>query len=148
MRRRKTYIHKKDSIFSKETESPESLLRLEASVIQGLISQSCLTLCDPNYCSPAGSSLRGISRTRILEWVAIPSSRGFSLTQGSNPCVLWLLLWQEDSLPLSHLGSPLWYRAPAKWKLNFSSSARHAEGILRKSRYPTEDRKVKMSVHG
>ena len=68
----------KDNIFSKETESPESLLRLEASVIQGLISQSCLTLCDPIYCSPAGSSLRGISPARILEWVAVSSSRRFS----------------------------------------------------------------------
>ena len=68
----------KDNIFSKETESPESLLRLEASVIQGLISQSCLTLCDPIYCSPAGSSLRGTSRARILEWVAVSSSRRLS----------------------------------------------------------------------
>ena len=27
-------------------------------------------------------------------------------TQGSNPCVWYLLHWQVDSLPLSHLGSP------------------------------------------
>ena len=31
-------------------------------------------------------------------------SPGDLLDLGSNPC---LLLWQEDSLPLSHLGSPL-----------------------------------------
>ena len=29
-----------------------------------------------------------------------------SLTQGSNPCLLHLLHWQADSLPLSHQGSP------------------------------------------
>ena len=28
-------------------------------------------------------------------------------TQGSNPCLLCLLHWQVDSLPLYHLGSPL-----------------------------------------
>ena len=38
--------------------------------------QSCLTLCDPMDCSPPGSSVRGILQARILEWVAIPFSRG------------------------------------------------------------------------
>ena len=37
--------------------------------------QSCPTLCDPLDCSPLGSSVRGISRARILGWVAIPYSR-------------------------------------------------------------------------
>ena len=32
--------------------------------------------------------------------------RGLFLTQGSNPCLLYLLHWQMDSLPLRHLGSP------------------------------------------
>ena len=36
----------------------------------------CLTLCDPMDCSPPGSSVCGISQARILEWVAIPFSRG------------------------------------------------------------------------
>ena len=47
--------------------------------------QSCLTLCNPLDCSPSGSSVHGIFQARILEWVAISSSRGISLTQGSNP---------------------------------------------------------------
>ena len=34
--------------------------------------QSCLILCDPMYYSPPGSSVRGILRARILEWVAMP----------------------------------------------------------------------------
>ena len=41
--------------------------------------QSCLTLCDPMDSSPPGSSVHGILLTRILEWVAMPSSRGSSL---------------------------------------------------------------------
>ena len=40
--------------------------------------QSCLTLCDAMDCSPSGCSVHGILQTRILEWVAIPSSRGSS----------------------------------------------------------------------
>ena len=38
--------------------------------------QSCLTLCDPRDCSPPGSSVHGIVQARVLEWVAISSSRG------------------------------------------------------------------------
>ena len=34
-----------------------------------------LTLCDPKDCSPPGSSVHGISQVKILEWVAISSSR-------------------------------------------------------------------------
>ena len=40
--------------------------------------QSCLTLCDPMDCSPLGSSVHRILQARILEWVAMPSSRGSS----------------------------------------------------------------------
>ena len=32
--------------------------------------------------------------------------QGIFPTQGSNPHLLWLLHWQPDSLPLSHLASP------------------------------------------
>ena len=35
-------------------------------------------LCDPMDCSPPGSSVHGILRARILEWVVIPFSRGSS----------------------------------------------------------------------
>ena len=40
--------------------------------------QLCPILCDPMDCSPPGSSVRGILQARILEWVAMPSSRGSS----------------------------------------------------------------------
>ena len=41
------------------------------------VAQSCLTLSDPMDCSPPGSSIHGIFRVRVLEWVAIASSRFF-----------------------------------------------------------------------
>ena len=40
--------------------------------------QSCPILCDPVDCSPAGSSVHGISQARVLEWIAISFSRGSS----------------------------------------------------------------------
>ena len=40
--------------------------------------QSCLTFCYPMDCSPQSSSVHEILQTRILEWVAMPSSSGSS----------------------------------------------------------------------
>ena len=39
----------------------------------GLVSKSCPTLHDPMDYSPPGSSIRGISQARTLQWVAISS---------------------------------------------------------------------------
>ena len=47
--------------------------------------QSCLTLCDPVDCSPPGSFVHGILQARILEWVAISSSRGDLPDLGVKP---------------------------------------------------------------
>jgi len=43
--------------------------------VKVLVSQSCLTLCDPMDHSLSGSSVHGILQARILECVAIPFSR-------------------------------------------------------------------------
>ena len=40
--------------------------------------QLCLTLWDPMDCSPPGSSVHGILQARVLEWIAMPFSRGAS----------------------------------------------------------------------
>ena len=45
---------------------------------KSVVAQLCPTLCDPMDCSPPGSSVHGILQARILEWVAIPFSRGSS----------------------------------------------------------------------
>ena len=42
------------------------------------VTQSCPALCDPVDCSSPGSSVHGILQARILQWVAIPFSRGSS----------------------------------------------------------------------
>ena len=43
-----------------------------------LIARFCPILCDPVDCSPPGPSVHEILQARILEKVAISSSRGFS----------------------------------------------------------------------
>ena len=43
-----------------------------------LVTQLYLLLCDPMDCSPPGSSVHEILQAKILEWVAVPSSRGSS----------------------------------------------------------------------
>ena len=65
--------------------------------------QSCLTLCDSMDCSLPGSSVHGILQATILEWVAIPSSKGFS-HPGIEPRSSAL---QADSLLTEPPGKPL-----------------------------------------
>ena len=47
-------------------------------LVKVLVTQLCLSLCDPMDCSPPGSSVHGILQARTLEWVAISFSRGSS----------------------------------------------------------------------
>ena len=49
--------------------------------------QSC-RLCNLIVCGLPGSSVHGNSQASILEWIAISSSRGVFLTQGSNLFIL------------------------------------------------------------
>ena len=49
-----------------------------------MLSKSCLTLCDPMDCSTPVFSVQGIFQARILEWVAMPTSRGFSQPKDGN----------------------------------------------------------------
>ena len=46
------------------------------------VAQLCPTLSDPMNCSPPGFSVRGILRARILEWVVMPFSSGYSHIAG------------------------------------------------------------------
>ena len=48
------------------------------SPVYTLVMHTCPTLCDPMDCSSPGSSVHGILQARIMEWVAMPSSRGSS----------------------------------------------------------------------
>ena len=46
--------------------------------VKVLVTQLCPTLCDSMDYSPPGSSVHGILQPRMVEWVAIPFSRGSS----------------------------------------------------------------------
>ena len=46
------------------------------------VTQPCLTLCDPMDCSRQASPSKGILQARILEWVALPTSKGSSQLRG------------------------------------------------------------------
>ena len=67
------------------------------------VAQLCLTLCDPMECFLPGSSVHGIIQARILEWVAIPLSRGSSRPRD------WTQVYciAGGFFSLSHQGSPL-----------------------------------------
>ena len=53
-----------------------------------LVSQSCLTLCDPMDCRPTRLLYPWISQARTLEWVCHALLQGIFLTQGSNQDLL------------------------------------------------------------
>ena len=59
--------------------------------------QLCLTLCDTGDCGPPGSSIHGILYTKMLQWVALSSSRdllGDLPDPGLNLHLLISLHWQ------------------------------------------------------
>ena len=69
--------------------------------------QLCPALCHSMDCSPPGSSVLGISQSRILEWVAVSSSRGSSQPRYRThiscvSCICMRVLYHQH-----HLGSPL-----------------------------------------
>ena len=68
--------------------------------------QSCLTLYNSMDYSPPGSSVHRILQARILEWVAMRSSRA-SCWPRYQTLILCLLPWQMDSLTLAPPGKPL-----------------------------------------
>ena len=68
--------------------------------------QSCPSLCDPMDHSLPGSSVHGILQARILEWAAMPSSRGSSWPRDGS-CVSYLH-WLAGSLPLAPPGKSVY----------------------------------------
>ena len=77
-----------------------------------VVTQSCLTLCDPMDCSPPGSSVHGILQARILEWAAISFSRGSSQPKNRthSPAL------QADSLLTEPPGKPCLRRQVAAYQ--------------------------------
>ena len=79
-----------------------------------LVAQWYLTLCSPTDCSPPGSSVHRISQARILEWVAISSSRVYSWARDQTciscvsclgrqilyHCTPWEAKWVLSAFPM------------------------------------------------
>ena len=88
-----------------------------------LLPQSCLTLCDPVDCSPPGSFVHGILRIRILQWVAMRSSRASSQPRDWT-CISYVSCAGKRVLyHWCHLGSP----REQKWR--FLKKARNKTTI-------------------
>ena len=64
------------SIYMSEHVNTRVCVRVRVYVC--VCAQLCWTLCNPVDCSLSGSSVCGILQARILEWLAIPSSKGSS----------------------------------------------------------------------
>ena len=81
---------------------PKTVVLFSHWMTELVFSHQCPALCDPVDCSLPGSSVRGVSQARILEWVAVPSP-GDLPNPGTQPMSSQ---WQAGSLPLSLQGSP------------------------------------------
>ena len=72
-----------------------------------LIAQLCPTLCDLMDCGPPGSSVHGILQARILEWIAIPYSKGSSRPRNQTWVSLtagrFLTIWATREATSSYL---------------------------------------------
>ena len=91
------------------SSSPTSLAPRESLVynVSAQLLSLCLTLCGPLDCNLPVSSVHGIFQARILEWVAIFSSRENLPDPGIEPVSPASLASQVDSLPTEPLGKPL-----------------------------------------
>ena len=88
-----------------------------------LVTQLCPTLCDPMDYSPPGSSVHGTFQARILEWVAIPFSKGSSRPRDG----ICLLHCRQIFLPSEPPGKPHFTLLPTmkvseSWGCSGSSS--------------------------
>ena len=77
-----------------------------SSICVCLVTQSCLTLCDPLDCSPPGSSVHGIFQAKMLEWVAISCSRGSCWPRGWTRIYCVSDTGRQILDHLWHLGNP------------------------------------------
>ena len=66
------------TIFITAVKSELFLEKYDVCVCVCSVTQLCPSVCDPMDCSLPGSSVHGIYQARLLEWVAMPSSRGSS----------------------------------------------------------------------
>ena len=68
--------------------------------------QLCLTLCDRMNCRLPDSSVDGIFQARILEWIAMPSSRGYSWPRDWTH-LSWVCCITSGFFTAESLGKPI-----------------------------------------
>ena len=127
--------------------------------LEGCMHAKSLQLCHPIDCNPLGSSVQGILHVRMLEWFAMPSSRGSSWPRDWTCVSLYLLYWQASSLSLAPLRKPHFrlliikfncqiYGVP--WWLSgkgFTCNARNAGSIPESGKSPGEKNDHHIAVH-
>ena len=95
---------------------------LDKNCLHLLLCLVAVESCDPMDCSPPGSSVHGILQAGILQWVAMPSSRGSSRprdrTQVSHIAGGFFTVWATRKAlpPLGNIGKIL------KWETVNSNS--------------------------
>ena len=87
-----------------------------------LVAKSCPTLSNPMNCSLQGSSVHGISQGGILEWTAIPFSRGVfpGLLLGRWILCHWAA-WEAQRTRLCSKYTSRYITGPCAWVPSWSS---------------------------
>ena len=125
------HVNNAEAIFLNLQENWSSyIIVLILSVSKMLVSQSSPTLCSTLDCSPPGSSAHRILQVRVLEWVAMPFSRGSSQPRDWThvSCIagrFFTSISKEVWKPLCHLPKLMKTFNPLAmgetWKAPFSS---------------------------
>ena len=110
-------ILRSDALHSEKDKHPIMWLMCCAKLLQ-----SCPTLCNSMDCSPPGSSVYGTLQARILDWVAISSSRGSSwLRDWTHVCYI-ICIGRRVLYHWCHLGSLI---VTDRWKLKLYRNEAH-----------------------
>ena len=102
-----TWLHRpRPAVALASSPSSPALRRALCVSVRATSLQSCPIPCNPMDCSLPGSSVHGILQAIILEWVAMPSSRGSSPPRDGTrvsciSCISRGVLYHSR-----HLGSP------------------------------------------
>ena len=90
---------------------------LKREDLMSCVLQSCLILCEPMDCRLPGSSVHGILQARILEWLAMPFSRGST--------------WPRDQTLVSHIAGrffTIWATQETWYKPYLELSVKQIQG--------------------
>ena len=111
---------------------------------------SHVQLCNTMDCGSPGPSVCGNfpGKKTGVGWHFL--LQGIFPTQGSNPHLFQILHWQDDSLPLSHLGSPVIMYTCESWTIK-KSGCRRIDAFELKSwrrflRFPWTARRSNQSI--